>query len=427
MFSTTRQQRKRRGVVIVLALGMILLMTWLALEILRGVRQDLAVTTSPVSRTQLRETAYQLLEVSIGVLAEVKRFEGGIYSPSQGWGLPLTYAGMAHSAKLKSALPQETPPPAPPANSDDELGFDETEQTDTTDTAQAETDEAESFLNDLVFDVENAEAAQDGFERAVTQVEPSAETTGQMSAETALIELPPGIQARVRLFDESGKLSLTDTSEARWLLFFEQMGFEDSESKTLTDSLLDWIDPDEEERENGAETETYAQLDPPYRSANRPLRDFRELRYVQGFKTLFFDERGVPNEYYNTFKANVSLFGKGEVNFNTASELVLLTLAEERDFDPDQVLTFLAGTDTQFGTEDDRILRPGLDDSELPKDNDGNVLPANRSVNFIIAEIAVSDGQSIYVLNALLDLTQKHPGGTYPFRIVRITENQPLF
>jgi hypothetical protein len=407
------KHRRRAGVALILALGVTMIMAWISLAILERIREELALKAAPATEDKLRQTAYQLVEVSMGVLAEVKRFEGGLYSPSQGWGYPLLYAGMTDSETLTTALqartgveadgqanaePGDAPAPEPP-------------------------DGAASLLADLL--AEDDPPPPEGFARPVTQVRPDEEMLprGQDSVE---LELPNGIEARVRIYDESGKLSLTATNEARWLLFFEEMGFEESEAKSLTDSLLDWMDADKEERENGAETLTYSQLEPPYRAADRPLRDFDELRFLQAFKESFFDENGLPNANFALFKQNVSLFHSDEVNLNTASEIVIRTLAEEKEFEADNVLDFLKGADLTFGTEDDRVLYEGLPEDRLPVDEKGDPIQIFRPVRFVTVEIALSAGQSIFRLNVTLDLSQPHPGGVYPFRIVRIVENQPI-
>ena len=48
------------------------------------------------------------------------------------------------------------------------------------------------------------------------------------------------------------------------------------------DSLLDWLDSDDEPRENGAEADYYAQLDPPYQPKNGALDTVEELLLVRG-------------------------------------------------------------------------------------------------------------------------------------------------
>lgn len=406
---------RRSGVILVLSLGMTMVLAWLTVEILDSVRKELALKSAPADHGKLRHTAYQLLELSIGVIAEVDRFEGGIYTPSQGWGFPLSYVGIKDSNNLDTALSgRERPQEFRTPDEDEEEGF-----------FEAEDDiGADELLSELM--AEDSDSGEDsGFVRAITRVMPEEETS-RLSPDTTELIIPDGLQARVRIYDESGKLSATRTSPERWLVFFEEMGFEESEAKNLTDCLLDWTDADQEERENGAENEIYAQEEPPYVAANRPLRDFYELRLVETFKDLFFDERGIPNEFFAIFTRNVSLYNTSDVNLNTASELVLRTLAEEQDFDEDNLLDFIAGSDLEFGSEDDRVFRPGLDEDDLPKDENGDPLQLFREIRFVSAEIAVSAGQTIFYLNAILDLEQKHPGGVYPYRIIRVAENQPI-
>jgi len=419
----------RRGAVLVLVLGTILVMSWLAVEIVDSVREELAVAASPAEEDRLRQTSYQLLELSMAVLAEIQQFEGGLYSPSQGWGVPLAYAGLTDTGELDTANSPRARGDATGSTDADEDWPEQTEREAGAPREEAEQEEpeadAEDLLEGLLADIEEEEGSE-GFVRPVTRVQTGGDAGQSLGPEIAEIQLPAGIKARVRLYDETGKIPLVGTSEDRWLLFFEAMGFEETEGQQLTASLLDWMDADDEERENGAETDTYSQEEPPYRAPNRPLRDFRELRWVEGFRDLFFSEKGIPNEKWETFRRNVSLYHRGAINLNTASTLVLETLGEEKGFEVDNVLDFLAGSDLAFGTEDDRILRPGLDEDSLPTDEEGNPIVGNVPIRILTAEIAVSSGEAIYYLNALIDISQPHPGGTYPFRISHIVENQPL-
>jgi type II secretory pathway component PulK len=50
----------------------------------------------------------------------------------------------------------------------------------------------------------------------------------------------------------------------------------------ISDAILDWLDPDEDPRPNGAESNYYASLNPPYSSKNGPLDSLEELLLVKG-------------------------------------------------------------------------------------------------------------------------------------------------
>ncbi|MGC4006916.1 MAG: type II secretion system protein GspK [Pirellulales bacterium] len=50
----------------------------------------------------------------------------------------------------------------------------------------------------------------------------------------------------------------------------------------IADSILDYLDEDEEQRENGAESDYYTSLDPPYACRNGPFETIDELLLVSG-------------------------------------------------------------------------------------------------------------------------------------------------
>src|SRR5207302_2495834 len=63
---------------------------------------------------------------------------------------------------------------------------------------------------------------------------------------------------------------------------FVLMGGDASQVDPLVNSILDWIDPDDLPRMQGAETETYQTFNPPYEAKNGPMDDINELLFVRG-------------------------------------------------------------------------------------------------------------------------------------------------
>jgi type II secretory pathway component PulK len=59
-------------------------------------------------------------------------------------------------------------------------------------------------------------------------------------------------------------------------------GVDPSEMTPIINSILDWIDPDENPRVQGTETEFYQTLDPPYEAKNGPIDDLSELLLIRG-------------------------------------------------------------------------------------------------------------------------------------------------
>ncbi len=102
---------------------------------------------------------------------------------------------------------------------------------------------------------------------------------------TLIRELPPSGQSAVfGLNDESAKLNLNSLplelsrrSEARQrLMMIPGLTIQ------TADAILDWMDPDDEVSEFGAESSYYTSLTPPRRPGQRRFRDLRELLQVRG-------------------------------------------------------------------------------------------------------------------------------------------------
>jgi hypothetical protein len=405
---------RQRGVVLLVTLVMIMVMAWVMVELLASVRREILRGQTPSDQEELREISYQLLDISIGVLAEVKQFEGDLYAPIQGWGRPLQLASVMERARRPLISQRES------SEADYFRSFSQEDRSDGEPPGRAsllEELERDEAMGDFVL---RAPAASDLSESGDDL---SPEQVWGLGLEIAPIAFRPGIEVSVEIFDEGGKLSLTRTSEARWRLFFEVMGFEESEQRILTDSLLDWMDSDNRTRPFGAETDFYSQRTPPYRAANRPLRDFGELRLIQGFDVLFFDEEGTPNANFTQFKEAVSLLSVSPVNLNSAHPLVLETLAEEQGFDLVEVNNFIAGSDLVRGTSDDRILRPGINQDNLPRRENGEFIKHNQPTRLVQVIIHVSSGLSHFQLTAIIDL--ERPGrNSYPVRVLQIMENR---
>ena len=89
---------------------------------------------------------------------------------------------------------------------------------------------------------------------------------------------------RYGLMDESAKLNLNN---------LPNMGLSNDDLNTLmmkipgvtieiSDAILDWIDSDDTKNPYGAESETYQQMNPPYKAKNGPFETIDELLLVNG-------------------------------------------------------------------------------------------------------------------------------------------------
>jgi type II secretory pathway component PulK len=98
---------------------------------------------------------------------------------------------------------------------------------------------------------------------------------------------------RYGAIDEASKINLnamllidpTGTVLYNMLMSFAQT--DSNMTADIADSIIDWIDSDDDPRPNGAESSYYQGLSPPYRAKNGPLESVEELLYVKGVTPQF--------------------------------------------------------------------------------------------------------------------------------------------
>ncbi len=131
--------------------------------------------------------------------------------------------------------------------------------------------------------------------------------------------------------DETGKLNVNrlvgDNGEpdAQWRSFLDRLLVMRGQDPALVEPLIDWIDPDDRPTGfGGAEASYYLGLTPPYRPANRRLMTIAELRLVKGWEPKVVE----------AMAPFLTVYGGGQVNFNTAPREVLIALGlDERQAD----------------------------------------------------------------------------------------------
>ena len=125
------------------------------------------------------------------------------------------------------------------------------------------------------------------------------------------------------------------------------MGVGPGEATPIVNSILDWIDPNERalvSRMEGAKTEYYQTLNPPYRAKDGPIDDISELLLIKGVTPEIYYGGAATNYQANYFSRQLNPFAQfdnaappitggltnlftplsnGKVNINTASAEVL--------------------------------------------------------------------------------------------------------
>jgi len=106
--------------------------------------------------------------------------------------------------------------------------------------------------------------------------------------------------------DESGKINLNAGTVGLLSLFLEYHGLKPEEIAVVLDSLQDWRDPDNLTRLNGAESEYYEKLVPPYTPRNGPFADPAEFFLLKGTEAL--RGRFDPYEVFTVYSTGTRLY-----------------------------------------------------------------------------------------------------------------------
>lgn len=124
------------------------------------------------------------------------------------------------------------------------------------------------------------------------------------------------------------------------LLGDEIEDIEETDKETIIDSLKDWLDKDDIETPlNGAESDYYEELTPPYKCKNGPFDHISEVRLVKGMTPEIFNgigELGGIGDYITVYgvekpsgQDNLNFDYPGKININTAALPVLTVMMKK--------------------------------------------------------------------------------------------------
>lgn len=154
----------------------------------------------------------------------------------------------------------------------------------------------------------------------------------------ALVQFPEGRQfnqAQVEIWQRfgGGLISAMELVEGA-----DTLSEDKPDPLTIINSLKDWLDSGDDDAItglNGAESDYYQDLDPPYKCKNAPFDDLSEVRLVKGITPELFSGIGGGAglaQYITVFGAeavkgdNQKFSFPGKININTAGETVLMAL-----------------------------------------------------------------------------------------------------
>lgn len=101
----------------------------------------------------------------------------------------------------------------------------------------------------------------------------------------------------IRIMGEAGKVNINAVPEKTLRTILTQLGLEGEKRDIVADSILDWRDPDDFMRLNGAENDYYQSLKEPYNCKNGNLDSVEELLLVKGVTPeLFYGRKAIKKE-----------------------------------------------------------------------------------------------------------------------------------
>jgi general secretion pathway protein K len=101
---------------------------------------------------------------------------------------------------------------------------------------------------------------------------------------------------RLRLVDEGGKININRVNEEALRRIFTNLGLDEQRRDILVDSIMDWRDPDDLHRINGAENDYYSTQSPAYTAKNGPLDSIEDLLWIRGMTLELFFGYAPANE-----------------------------------------------------------------------------------------------------------------------------------
>ncbi len=217
-----------------------------------------------------------------------------------------------------------------------------------------------------------------------------------------------------RITGENGRLNLNRIAAAtiadpnsiyREMLrrYLEVKGVDLNERDHMIDSLLDWIDPDNLVRINGAEDE------PGYQPSNGPLKTLDEVKRIRGWED--FASQPDWDKDFTLFSMNEGN-APPKIDINSASRDVLLALPGFTEPLVDRFLELRRGPDNIEGTEDDVQFK--LADAQVAlgfrQDQFNQLAPLITDTSQVVRVISV--GKSASATRTVQMVIFKFNGGT---------------
>ena len=217
-------------------------------------------------------------------------------------------------------------------------------------------------------------------------------------------ELTGGYRLDVKITSEQGRIHINNVTED-WMIrglneLFVYWGVTADDAAIAADSLVDWIDTDEDPGARGAENDFYAQVGYEQFPPNEDFVSLEQMLLVRGMDAV---AKAQPN-WRNFF----TVYGDGKIDAGTASVDVMHAFAGVPLSDAQRFVTARDGADGELGTEDD---------GELPVDDAVELLGIPPERRGELGEIFTLEGTAVRI-------ESKATVGDLEFTLVLVRERE---
>ena len=144
----------------------------------------------------------------------------------------------------------------------------------------------------------------------------------------------------------------------------------------------------------------YQNADIPYTEPARPMRTFSELAAVDYAKDVFFDENGLPNDYYWRLVDDVSIFNYPQPDVNGANADVMAAAGQYTDAQQQHLKDYLDGTGQNAQQGQQWFLNTATVSAVAGVG--GNSTQFGTTISALRVTITVHEGHSQYRLSAVV-------------------------
>jgi len=184
-------------------------------------------------------------------------------------------------------------------------------------------------------------------------------------------------QFEVTIGNESGKVNVNQASRGMLIMLLKGFDLDSEEEDVIADSILDWRDPNNLHRVNGAEDDYYQSLPEPYECKDGDLDTVEELLMVRGVtpeifygglkdRVTTYQSKTSSKKSRRRTKTRRSTKISSKISINAASREMLLALPLMTDDLVQEIIDYRQEADFVSLTDVASVVGPGVYQAIVP-------------------------------------------------------------